>query len=562
MKKHSIRHKRSPKRTKQSLSYRIVIFTALSLIVISVAIVLNTLFNIKDALGVGPSVAIKASEDTYVDQEEPANIYGQLQRMYIDGSPLRYAYFKFDLSDPSFAGKTVTAAKLRVRAAKETSKPQYMYFVPSSDWSEQTMTFNNRAAINGKLIGQGKGGTLDAWVEMPLSSLIEVQSKLGGMFSLALANQSTSRFDMYTHETTSKPELVLEFDGSAPGVPTVAPQPTITSVPPTAVPTRAPTTAPGAPTPTRIPPTPTPSPIFNPPTTSSSWGVYPNCVAPAVPLEVHSWWHQNGEALPRHVHLASCVPNAHANNGGGVTFSGKHVFTNRIMTFNSPGVVNGVRWSWESDVKEKKKLNLQCQRTPDERKECTWYVDLTLDSDLANGSGLHELRLSPNVEHGDLKTRQFATLNYEVFVDKGGTYKNYRSTAAPIGRAWYDHGFDYANAELNYQDFFKSSNETIPTVGGIVPLKVKHSQGTGTVNSFMFQDPNFHLHPESHERPADFAETGMKMLYKKPGEFSGTYNWDTRGLSNGVHSIYIQTEESTSEGLNAGAIKFFFNVQN
>ena len=40
------------------------------------------------------------------------------------------------------------------------------------------------------------------------------------------------------------------------------------------------------------------------------YGVYPDCIAPAVPLEVHSWWQQDTDPVPRHIHIGACLPNA------------------------------------------------------------------------------------------------------------------------------------------------------------------------------------------------------------------------------------------------------------
>lgn len=90
---------------------------------------------------------------------------------------------------------------------------------------------------------------------------------------------------------------------------------------------------------------------------------------------------------------------------------------------------------------------------------------------------------------------------------------------------------------------------------GSIPLKVKHSSGSFAITSYLFQDPDFHAYPSSHE-DAGNAPTGKTvLLYRKPDRFSGTYNWDTRGLRNGTHALYFHTEDKGPNGTHAGALR-------
>lgn len=299
------------------------------------------------------------------------------------------------------------------------------------------------------------------------------------------------------------------------------------------------------------------------PVLAADWGAYPDCNAPATPIEIHSWWQEPGEQHPRHIHLAACIPNARDTTGQAVSFSGRQAFTSRIMAFNNPGRLNFIRQAWGSDVTQIVKKSDVCQASPDMLRECTWWdSNLVLDATTASNAGLQELRLTPDVRHNDLGTRQFATLNYQVYLKNGKTVKNYRRGPAPIGRSWYT-GFDYVNVEVeNYMALFTNVNQAIPTVSGVVPLNIKHSRGKFNVTSYLFQNPDFHSHPHAHDNPAADPTGKTKLLYKKPGRFSGTYQWDTRGLANGVHVLYFQTEDKSADGLHAGALKLFFNVRN
>jgi hypothetical protein len=288
---------------------------------------------------------------------------------------------------------------------------------------------------------------------------------------------------------------------------------------------------------------------------SSPYGVYPDCVAPGVGIETHSWWHEKGEKHPRHVHLGACVPNARDTTGAAVKVTGKFPIAVRIMSFNTPGHINWVRWSWgSSGVQQTKKYSprLACQSKPDEHKECTWYDTLDIDPSTSKHSGMDELRISPNMQHDDLKDRQFCTANFQVH--RGGS-SNYRKTPAPISRSWYTN-FDYANVQWNnYMSLFTSTNQTMPTVKGTIDVQVQHANCNGTARSTGFIDADFHAFQMGQGRaPIPF--------YDQPGCWKGTVKLDTTKLSNGVHTVYLQTNEETSDGAHAGAGKYFIRVQN
>lgn len=304
---------------------------------------------------------------------------------------------------------------------------------------------------------------------------------------------------------------------------------------------------------------------------SSPYGRYPNCVAPAVPLEAHSWWWEDGEPVARHVHMAACAPNARDTTGKAVTVNGNAelVLDVLITAFNNPGQLTWGRVGVVpgSGIKPGCPSSTDCDRfeppltcgakpsagwdtvepTSHGRYECKRWVVFNIPASSLK-PGLKELRMSPNVVHPDLGTRQFATFNSQIFITGSGP-SNYRSTAWPIARSWYT-GFGYANVAVNYPDWFTSTRESIPTVRGVLPIKVSHFEGNHTVHSVAYIDADFH-----HDHNG-------KVLYDKRGRFTGTVQLDTRTLTNGIHSLYFQTTDDGPGGMNAGALKLFINVQN
>lgn len=335
--------------------------------------------------------------------------------------------------------------------------------------------------------------------------------------------------------------------------PTAEP-PTETPVPPT--PTIVPPTAtPVPPTPTIVPPTETPAPpTAEPPTDlSSPFGVYPDCIAPAVGLETHSWWHENGETSPRHIHIATCMPNARAVDDG-TTFTGDLEAVFRVISFNNPGELRWVRYCWQGSCHDREIVNEQCQASPDEFQECSWYFEFTVDADAANG-GLDELRVNPSVDHNVLGTRQYPTLNFQIRTGNGGSYRN---SEEPIARAWYS-GLSYTRVQWsNYMDLFDGRYDiAVPIVAGTIEIDVRHTKSGGDcVASEGYINPPFHaFHAGGAAEPVPF--------YSVAGDcFEGVRSLDTTQLSNGLHTIYLQTRVEDERGLNAAAMAYQINVQN
>jgi hypothetical protein len=300
------------------------------------------------------------------------------------------------------------------------------------------------------------------------------------------------------------------------------------------------------------------------------WGVYPDCVAPAVPLEVQAWWLNDGEVTPSHLHHAACVPNARTadcSDPSNPVVTKATPFTSRVIAYNYPSRVNIIRWSWQSEVEEVLDVGWQCSPGSgqivgsENLEQCVWHGDMTLDPARGN-DGLDELRLTPNISENQFGNRHFATLNFQVCT--GNSSSSYRGYPDPIGRGWYE-GFGYSNVRVNYMDFFEGPHETIPTVSGVVELRIDHQKGSGSTRSRLWENMNHHKFPTVFAKPPPVGvahPSGGKLLYDKDGLFDGAYQWDTRELPDGQNVLFVQTVSTDDTGSIIGGLKLLFNVQN
>lgn len=309
---------------------------------------------------------------------------------------------------------------------------------------------------------------------------------------------------------------------------------------------------------------------------AATWGEYPNCIAPAIPLESHDWWLEEGERFPRHLHSGSCVPNARTFDGSLVRVQQRATVDLRIVAFNNPDEINWSRVQWVGDTYERTDRDFRC--TPSDPSyervgdaalpQCTWRVEHLLDP-FASDAGMQELRITPNISDNVFGKRQFTSAKYEVwtFGDDHGS----RNEPWPRMTGWYE-GFEYCGATVGITELFNGASDlgkTKPLVSGTVSIPVDHDkcEGSGTKKSVAWLDTSFHLHPDFWEEPLPppgvFHQFGGKLLYARDGMWEGDLVLDTSDLCDGEHTLYVQSQhERAGEGLHAGALKVHFDTAN
>lgn len=304
------------------------------------------------------------------------------------------------------------------------------------------------------------------------------------------------------------------------------------------------------PDPTTVPPNPTATPSPNPtatlpPSTGAFYGDFPNGKNGGVCAESHAWWQEDGESAPRHSHSGSCVPAARGAGGNDGPLVSNFNISARALAFNSPGEVNWHRAQWEGNTVQTNSIGQRCQNSVGEFKECTYWETYNLNAP----SGMDELRLATDMRHGDLGTRQYSVINFQIRSSSGG---NYRGGPWIIGRHWYD-GFGYVRVYLyDYMEYVKPG-ESMPRVSGTFKLKVKHD-GIHCTEGQMYLNPQFHTWHANGATVPPADETSSCG--------SHTYTIDTTKLPNGRNTLYFQTMAVDGRGELASAVLLFIDVNN
>lgn len=149
--------------------------------------------------------------DSAVDGSAPATNFGSSNTLNVDGDPTKVSYLKFDTR--SLAGKTITAAKLRIRTTTDSSAGstdhQAVKLVEDSSWSESGLTFNNRPALSSTSLGSLTRTVPNSSYEITLNPAL-LQAKIGTVFTLALDSAEGDGLYFYSREnTTSSPQLII-----------------------------------------------------------------------------------------------------------------------------------------------------------------------------------------------------------------------------------------------------------------------------------------------------------------------------------------------------------------
>lgn len=152
--------------------------------------------------------------DSYVDGANPASTSGGTSTaLYIDNSPVRRTFLKFDLTP--LAGKTITSVELKFKttgnAAAGSAVSSNVNLVTDVQWKEQYLSYSNSTPISSTVLGSVPANTRPStWYEVTLTTSA-IQQDLGGLLSVAIVTTSSDELILFSREAADKPQLLITY---------------------------------------------------------------------------------------------------------------------------------------------------------------------------------------------------------------------------------------------------------------------------------------------------------------------------------------------------------------
>jgi Calcineurin-like phosphoesterase len=161
----------------------------------------------------GGGVTVTANADSFVQSDVPTAAHGADPALYVDSSPAKVTYLKFDTS--ALAGKTLAAATLRISTTSSSSSgspdTQVVHPVSDSGWTESGLTYNTRPAVGAANLGSVSATASNTTYSIALNAS-QLQSLVGGQLTLALDSTGGSGDAFYVNSreaAANRPQLVL-----------------------------------------------------------------------------------------------------------------------------------------------------------------------------------------------------------------------------------------------------------------------------------------------------------------------------------------------------------------
>jgi chitodextrinase len=149
-----------------------------------------------------PEQTFLAVEDAYVRSNAAGENTGSAStvRVYRSGSTETHSYLKFVVSGVS----TVSRATLRLYVTRSSPTGGTVFAGASSDWSEQTLTWQSKPAAAGSALASAGAVTAGQWIELDVSGLVRGP----GTYTLVLKDGTSSAAWYASKESAQPPQLV------------------------------------------------------------------------------------------------------------------------------------------------------------------------------------------------------------------------------------------------------------------------------------------------------------------------------------------------------------------
>lgn len=175
------------------------------------------------------TVSVVASADAYSNGAAPSTNYGTSASLASVGSPAAATYLRF-LVPATPAGSTLTAASLAMHTNTSSfagSAVAHNVLQAGDGWTEAGLTYNNRTAGFGPVLGQATAAGPDVAVSFPLTASVAA-GWAGQSTTLAVVTGGADDLWLWSREfgnAAYRPTLVLTYSSTA----SPAPSPTATA---------------------------------------------------------------------------------------------------------------------------------------------------------------------------------------------------------------------------------------------------------------------------------------------------------------------------------------------
>jgi len=162
----------------------------------------NTLTVIPKGSDVWTERTYNPAADTSVVSSSPNQNYGSQSFVEVDGSPVKIAYLRFDVSGLS---GTVASAFIRLRCTDPSPFGGTIYTISNDSWQETTVTYNNRPAIDGTALDSLESVSVGDVVELDITAAISGD----GIYNFAINSNNTNGANYSSRESSNPPVLII-----------------------------------------------------------------------------------------------------------------------------------------------------------------------------------------------------------------------------------------------------------------------------------------------------------------------------------------------------------------
>lgn len=151
------------------------------------------------------TLELSPSSDSYVRKDYPSTNFGTLNTLQTADGSSTISFLKFNLSPLS--GKTIISAKFRIKVHTSSTSSQSLKRADNKTWFEKGITYNNKPSLTAT-ITTFKTQANGKIIKLDVKNAVNL--KKGSTLTLGITSQDKLT-KYYSRESTSKPELVIEY---------------------------------------------------------------------------------------------------------------------------------------------------------------------------------------------------------------------------------------------------------------------------------------------------------------------------------------------------------------